>query len=220
LIFFKVPLEGSILFCENIHPETKHEELKDIFGNFGLLYEIKVFQLPGKSTDYAFIKYYSRKAATLAFQKANKLKLHGIDLKLTFAKQRQGRKETPLDINRCIELANYYIGFNCWSSNIMSLSQESLELNETNGSFKCTYTCKTTFRLLDSRFIEATGKASNTSNDKRFAIEYAKKNAVTDARKNAFQQIVLIELIGGKVAVHFLNDSLEFWEKKEETTKK
>jgi len=36
---------------------------------------------------------------------------------------------------------------------------------------------------------------------------------------NAFQQIVLIELIGGKVAVHFLNDSLEFWEKKEETTK-
>jgi len=148
------------------------------------------------------------------------LKLHGIDLKLTFAKQRQGRKEAPLDINRCIELANYYIGFNCWSSSIMSLSQESLELNETNGSFKCNYTCKTTFRLLDGRFVEATGKASNTSNEKRFAIEYAKKNAVTDARKNAFQQIVLIELIGGKVAVHFLNDSLEFWEKKEEETTK
>jgi hypothetical protein len=42
-------------------------------------------------------------------------------------------------------------------------------------------------------------------------IEYAKKNAVTAAKKNAFEQIVLV-LFNGKVAVHFLKEGLKQWE--------
>jgi hypothetical protein len=40
-------------------------------------------------------------------------------------------------------------------------------------------------------------------------IEFAKKNALTDARKAAFQKISLVVLESGKVAVHFLEEEEE-----------
>jgi len=124
-------------------------------------------------------------------------------------KKRQNRRQTTLDINRSIELANYYIGFNHWSSSIISLSQDSLEYNETAKSFKCSYSCKVMFRLVDGRTVEASGTGNTTANEKRTAIEYSKKNAVTDARKKAFEKVVLINLESGKVAVHFLNEEIK-----------
>ena len=86
------------------------------------------------------------------------------------------------------------------------------------------------FSLYDGRSVEAEGEAKGSGNEKRFVIEYAKKNAVTDARfketvnssfddwrKNAFQMIAIIELENGKVAAHLLSDtSLDHWKEKEQ----
>eukprot|EP01118_Nematostelium_gracile_P020538 TRINITY_DN9988_c0_g1_i1.p2 TRINITY_DN9988_c0_g1~~TRINITY_DN9988_c0_g1_i1.p2 ORF type:complete len:156 (-),score=45.71 TRINITY_DN9988_c0_g1_i1:497-964(-) len=112
----------------------------------------------------------------------------------------------PLDINRSVELANHYLGFNRWSSNILSLNQEFLEYGD---SFKCCYNCRVAYQFPDGRIVEAEGRATYSASDKKVAIELAKKHAITDARKNGFQQIVLIELEDGRTAVHILGQCLD-----------
>ncbi len=42
-------------------------------------------------------------------------------------------------------------------------------------------------------------------------IEFAKKKAVTEAYKNAFSSMAIILLRSGKVAIHFLDTSVEKW---------
>jgi hypothetical protein len=66
--------------------------------------------------------------------------------------------------------------------------------------------------LKDSRYLEVTGKATGGARDRAIVLEFAKKNAITDARKAMFQRLALIVLGEGKVAVHFLDAPLEEWE--------
>jgi len=106
---------------------------------------------------------------------------------------------------------SYYIGFNSWTSSILALSQESLVYEEATGHYQCTYFCKVRFSVADGRFVEATGQAVGGGSDKSVVIEFAKKNAVTNARKKAFEQIALILLHSGKVAIHFLHESVDAW---------
>eukprot|EP01114_Cavostelium_apophysatum_P022447 TRINITY_DN8126_c0_g1_i2.p1 TRINITY_DN8126_c0_g1~~TRINITY_DN8126_c0_g1_i2.p1 ORF type:complete len:140 (+),score=7.15 TRINITY_DN8126_c0_g1_i2:291-710(+) len=128
-------------------------------------------------------------------------------LAVRFARGRT-EKELPLDINRSIELANYYIGFDRWSSSIQRLDKEELTVDQ-NGHHTCTYVCDFQFMLTDGRSFVGTGRATGGGKDKANVIEFAKKNAVTDARKKTFQQIALIILEDGKVAVHFLLEPYE-----------
>ena len=46
--------------------------------------------------------------------------------------------------------------------------------------------------------------------DRATVIQFAKKNSVTDARKNLFQRLAIV-MLPGKVAVHFLDALLEEW---------
>lgn len=45
LIFFKVPAEESTLFVANIQPEIEEEELEEIFGKYGILHDVHLFQV-------------------------------------------------------------------------------------------------------------------------------------------------------------------------------
>jgi hypothetical protein len=37
-------------------------------------------------------------------------------------------------------------------------------------------------------------------------IEFAKKHAVTEARKNVFQKIAIVSLSNGKIAIHLMDN--------------
>jgi len=211
VIMFRIPRHETILFVENIHPQTGSGQLYDLFSNYGLVYDVKLFEVEGKACLYAFAKYYSIKAAHEGQRALNGCWINGTQLKVSFSKPRQNDKIFPLDIHKSIELANYYIGFNSWSTCIASLAQDSLEINEESGNHKCTYHCTIQLSLKDGRSIECAGKATSNQKDKSVAIEFAKKNAITDARKNAFGMVALIVLDSGKVAVHFVNDSMDHW---------
>jgi RNA recognition motif-containing protein len=163
--------------------------------------------------EFAFVKYYSKKSAVEAQQKMDKFPFHGKPCKLRFSSSSKARtRDMALDINRSIELLNYYVGFNEWSSSILALNQELLEFDESTMHFRCTYACNTSISLRDGRSIEGIGQATSGGNDRSTVIEFAKKNAVTDSRKNAFSLIALVLLGEGKTAVHFLSDGLQQWE--------
>ena len=72
--------------------------------------------------------------------------------------------------------------------------------------------CKIRFSLKDGRCLDVVGKATGGARDRATVIEFAKKNAVTDARKSIFQRLAIIVLAEGKVAVHFLDAPIEEWE--------
>jgi recombination DNA repair RAD52 pathway protein len=100
----------------------------------------------------------------------------------------------------------------------VSFHQETLELDESTSLYKCIYLCKVRITLKDGRMLEVTGKATGGSRDRGTVIEFAKKNAVTDARKSAFQRMAIIVLGDEKVAVHFLDASLDEWEDEQPST--
>jgi recombination DNA repair RAD52 pathway protein len=114
-----------------------------------------------------------------------------------------------LDINRSIELANFYIGFNQWSSSIVSLVQESFEFLEESQQFRCSYCCTVRLELRDGRNTESKGRATTAGKDKSVIIEFAKKKAVTEAKRNVFQTIFIVLLKSGKVAVELLETEME-----------
>jgi len=211
VIFFKTPTESSVLYVDNISTNAVLDEMHELFGSFGLLYEIKIFTIENKKTNSAFVKYYSKRSANQAKEALHDHLFCGLPLRVNMSKPRPNSTQFVLDINKSIELANYYIGFNSWTSSILGLSQESLVFEEASGHYRCTYVCKVRLNVADGRFVEAEGKATGGGSDKSTVIEFAKKNAVTDARKKAFEKIALVILFTGKVAVHFLNETLDSW---------
>ena len=73
--------------------------------------------------------------------------------------------------------------------------------------------------MKDGRQLEVAGKATGGARDKATVIEFAKKNAVTDARKNLFQKLAIVILDNEKVAVHFIDAPMTEWEDEELTQK-
>lgn len=68
--------------------------MREIFAPFGLIHEIKQFDLekgtkvinslsPLQACNYAFVKYYSRRAALDAKHSINGISLHGRSLRVT-----------------------------------------------------------------------------------------------------------------------------------------
>lgn len=69
---------------------------------------------------------------------------------------------------------------------------ENMEYEEAANHYRCTYSCRIRFDFEDGRSLEANGKATGGAKEKSTVIEFAKKNAVTDAHKNAFKRLAII----------------------------
>ncbi|KAK3576607.1 hypothetical protein CHS0354_023124 [Potamilus streckersoni] len=126
------------LFITNI-PASFHEDdivslFYTIFGKYGLIYGVQVFpfkwQLDDKKSAnqsggyYGFVTFYSSLSAALAKEDLNnKVIIEGNECKISFAKRKKKVQESQiLHFTRCRELANYYLGFNGWSSQIKLVS--------------------------------------------------------------------------------------------------
>ncbi|XP_077863941.1 RAD52 motif-containing protein 1-like [Saccoglossus kowalevskii] len=132
-------------------------KLNDTFSRFGLLYNVQVHvgkliaineeeddnETPIKSY-YAFVKYYSHNAAVQARRIMNGRTLMDQALFVSIIcdpKRSVDPNQYYLGLNRCQELANYYLGFNSWSSSITSMMQDCDDITSIDNTTNMRYIC-------------------------------------------------------------------------------
>jgi DNA repair and recombination protein RAD52 len=86
---------------------------------------------------------------------------------------------------KVIELANSIFGFNGWSSSIVDITPDFIE--ESQGRFRVGVTAVVKVSLKDGTSHEDVGYGISENKIKGSAIENAKKEAVSDARKRALR---------------------------------
>jgi len=149
LIEFFRPHKNEVnLYVTNISRRLEKEvvqvKLLKIFSQFGLVYEVQVIdssdssEAPEESTVncsdlnysslYAFVKFYSARAAKKAKERiSGKRLLGGQLLKVQFAQRKKFTEVVrhPLYMAKCTVLANHYFGFNGWSTKIVQVMESS-----------------------------------------------------------------------------------------------
>ncbi|KAL2100549.1 hypothetical protein ACEWY4_002310 [Coilia grayii] len=131
IIEFRVPTENNkTLFVWDILPEHSeahiYESIWNIFSAFGALYLVKVCPNAALAEPgfYAMVKFYSAAQASKAQKATDKTCLFQrslVKVRLsTKANPAFGLSAKPLGHARCQELANHYLGFNGWSTQILT----------------------------------------------------------------------------------------------------
>jgi DNA repair and recombination protein RAD52 len=96
-----------------------------------------------------------------------------------------GTKYTYVESWKAIQLANQIFGFNGWSSSVVDVTPDFIE--ENPGKFTVGVTAVVRVMLKDGTYHEDVGYGCAENPRKGTAIENAKKEAVTDARKRALR---------------------------------
>ncbi|NXX98936.1 RDM1 protein, partial [Centropus bengalensis] len=206
--------------------------LFSVFSTFGPLYSVRAHRNAAVAGPgyYAIIKFYSAGDAGRAQRACNGQRLfQKSPLKVCVCTKQKGFQQQVLALssNKCQELANHYLGFNGWSSRIITLQNvsgfdgESKELGETLQKRWVKYLCAVEVTLpnhgVRSRGValgEAELEKSEDPLELLTASKRAQKLAAGKALSSAFQKILLVVLENGKVAVEYnstqeeLTDSL------------
>jgi len=127
--------------------------------------------------------------------------MDGKILKITFSKSTKSTpaafQERELNIEKC---------------SLVSL--ERVELTSDNGQHRAHFKCIIRHILREKGdYVDGEGEGSELSNEMGVALDYAKKKAVTDARKTAFGKMVIILLSNSKVAIHLVGGKSKEQEK-------
>nr|QIC49986.1 RAD52 motif-containing protein 1 [Actinia equina] len=220
------------LYVTNISRNLSEDEvqmkLTQIFSKFGLLYEVQVFDAKENTSEepqsfcyhdndtrsslYAFVKFYSTKAAARAQRETNgKWLIGGQFLKVQFANRKKVvDTPAPLYMARCTELANYYLGFNGWSTKIIKIEKldEKTMDNQEISAFMYRSIVRLEIKAHDC-YCDGIGyggdrKTLKQEKDPLKKLELtaiAKKIAHRHAFENAFKRVIIIALDNGKVSV-------------------
>jgi len=219
VILFKPPSSECAVFVSNVPADTTQEELFNIFGQCGLVYEVHKFnpdnfkRISEHSTPTTCfsVKYYTKAAAHRARIELKNFLFNGIPCKVVASKT-FAEITRPLPFPKAVEVCNHFLGFNKWSSKIVSISKAaSKPASEENGAVQCECTCEVQISIPDGRFVRGQGRGRFTSKYPMKAFEVARKTSLTDARKKAFSKLAILVLTSGKVVVHVLEE-----EKREE----
>ena len=99
--------------------------------------------------------------------------------------------EAPLPVSKCEELANHFLGFNGWSSELIYH-----RLEEVSPDGEWTYCCavRISFRCVPGLSIEGVGMAAASVDEtkpekKAPSIAIARKQSKTAAKLNAFSKV-------------------------------
>ena len=136
IIEFKPPQLSSTCLHLTLESGTCDEtrifsELQSYFSRYGLIFNINI----GKSEDssdcdyYCYIRFYSQRSACKAKQ-GNRGKVFISDGQIGFRVNRSSNTQPtdiPLARQKCEELANYYLGFNGWSSELLYHRKEEVD---------------------------------------------------------------------------------------------
>ncbi|NXG49330.1 RDM1 protein, partial [Psilopogon haemacephalus] len=225
LVEFRVPTGSArTLLVWGLEPDPMLEHsLFSVFSAFGPLYSLRARRNaavagPGCS---AVVRFYSAGDASRAQRACNGQRLfQKAPVKVCVCtKQTQGVQQPVLALSstKCQELANHYLGFNGWSSRIITLQnvsgldeENSKELGKTpqrpSVKFLCAVEVTVPSHGVCSRGV-ALGEAEveGTEGPLEFltATRRAQKLAVGKALSSSFQKILLVVLESGKVAVEY-----------------
>ncbi|NXW56595.1 RDM1 protein, partial [Eurystomus gularis] len=199
------------------------------FSRFGPLYSVRAHRNAAVAGPgyYAVIKFYSAGDAGRAQRACNGQRLfQQTPVKVGFfspgqvcvCTKQKGFQQQVLALNstKCQELANHYLGFNGWSSRIITLQNisgfdgENAELGKTSWKRLVKYLCAVEV-MLPNHGVHARGVALGEADveDSEDPLEFvsatrrAQKLAVGKALSSAFQKILLVVLENGKVAVEY-----------------
>ncbi|XP_063071262.1 RAD52 motif-containing protein 1 [Engraulis encrasicolus] len=250
IIEFRIPTENNkTLFVWDILPEYSeahiYEAVWNIFSAFGALYLVKVspnatLAQPGF---YAMVKFYSAAHASKAQRATDRTCLFQrspVKVRLsTKVNPSFGINPRPLSHARCQELANHYLGFNGWSTHILTMKDFSscsapggagLDAllrgqSEATGSQELylKYGCVVELTLpqhgASCRGIGVTEEPLDGDDRPEVVLlkrgklqKWARDKAVV----NAFERVMLIVLGNGKVAVECRSDPDEVFPDDEE----
>ncbi|NWX50026.1 RDM1 protein, partial [Steatornis caripensis] len=212
-------------------PGLEHS-LFSAFSKFGPLYSVRAHRNAAVAGPgcYAIIKFYSAGDASRAQNACNGQRLfQKSPLKVCVCTKQEGFQQQVLALNsnKCQELANHYLGFNGWSSRIITLENlsgfdgENEEMRKTSQKRSMKYLCAVEVTL-PNHGVRTRGVAlvkadlENREDPLEFvtASRRVQKLAVAKALSSAFQKILLVVLENGKVVVEYnstqeeLTDSL------------
>ncbi|XP_072212693.1 RAD52 motif-containing protein 1 isoform X2 [Excalfactoria chinensis] len=129
---FRVPAgSAQTLLVWGLEPKPGLEHsLFSVFSKYGLLYSVRAHSNAAVAGPgcYAIIKFYSAADASRAQQACNGQRLfQSSPLKVCVGTKQKGFQQQVLALNsnKCQELANHYLGFNGWSSRIITLQNVS-----------------------------------------------------------------------------------------------
>ncbi|XP_025921004.1 RAD52 motif-containing protein 1 [Apteryx rowi] len=223
VVEFRVPV-GSVqtLLVWGLEeaPGLEHS-LFSVFSKFGLLYSVRAHRNAAVAGPgyYAIIKFYSSGDASRAQRACNGQRLfQKSPLKVCVCiKQKVFQQQVlALNSNKCQELANHYLGFNGWSSRIITLQNvsgfddDNEELGKTLQKRSLKYLCAVEVTMpnhgVRTRGV-GLGEADveNGEDPLEFvtATRRVQKLAAGKALSSAFQKILLVVLDNGKVAVEY-----------------
>ncbi|XP_072530655.1 RAD52 motif-containing protein 1 [Salminus brasiliensis] len=136
VVEFRVPVENNkTIFIWDIHASFTeafiYEALWKVYSAFGALYLVKVCPNAAVATPgfYAIVKFYSSAHASKALKATDRQCL----FQNSPLKVKLSTKQTPnflfrgqsLSFAKCQDLANHYLGFNGWSTRIVTLKDIS-----------------------------------------------------------------------------------------------
>ncbi|XP_015154792.2 RAD52 motif-containing protein 1 isoform X1 [Gallus gallus] len=213
---FRVPAgSAQTLLVWGLEPT---HSLFSVFSKFGLLYSVRVHSNAAVAGPgcYAIIKFYSAADASRAQHACNGQRLfQNSPLKVCVCTKQKGFQQQVLALNsnKCQELANHYLGFNGWSSRIITLQNVSGfddENEEVGKKRSVRYLCAVEVTLpnhgVRTRGVglsEADVESGEDPLEFVTATRRVQKLAVGKALSSAFQKILLVVLESGKVAVEY-----------------
>ncbi|GAB0199364.1 RAD52 motif-containing protein 1 isoform X1 [Grus americana] len=223
VVEFRVPTgSAQTLLVWGLEPRPGLEHsLFLAFSKFGPLYSVRAHRNAAVAGPgcYAVIKFYSAGDAGRAQRTCNGQRLfQKSPLKVCVCTKQKGFQQQVLALNsnKCQELANHYLGFNGWSSRIITLQNvsgfdgENEELGKTLQKRSVKYLCAVEVTL-PNHGVHTRGVAlsetdvENSEDPLEFvtASRRVQKLAVGKALSSAFQKILLVVLENGKVAVEY-----------------
>ena len=121
----------------------------------------------------------------------NNLMVGGKPCKVRRSTRTKSAAEVPLPVSKCEELANHYLGFNGWSSELIYH-----RLEEVSPDGEWTYCCavRLSFRCGGGLSVEGVGMAAASVDEARPerkapAIAMARKQSRTAAKLHAFSKV-------------------------------
>eukprot|EP01132_Coremiostelium_polycephalum_P009371 gene9371-11512_t len=207
MIVFLTPGKESCLFIDKLHTNTTQNDIRLVFSNYGLIYAIDMKDYHQRSRTnntetsstsssgkVALVRFYSIRAAKKAYSELQGLSFYGQTTRVNLSTYQAHTNELP--IHRSIQLINYYLGFNKWSSEIRShqcLSVNCIFNEETQEQiYETQYSC--TMGIIFSANgleLEGTGVGFSESNKREDSWEHARKIATSNALKSVFTKIAI-----------------------------
>ncbi|XP_019627112.1 PREDICTED: RAD52 motif-containing protein 1-like [Branchiostoma belcheri] len=224
--FVRPYTSDKILYVSKISSQLSEGEvyfrLCKAFEPYGLINDVHVVkpsvrlqtategQQEERSYYYAFVKFYLARDAAKARAGLNGKYLIGRQpILVQHATKMKKREPSPLPFSKCLDLANHFLGFDGWSSHVVSFGQDPESPQHDPNSLRYICVMKIEIRGWDlscggvglgEKTIDPTRPEERVS-----LIGAAMKTAVNRALQNAFQKVILIVMDNKKVAVEINN---------------